>query len=190
MTDAAAPPKELPILHTERLTLRRLETGDADALFRLFSDADVTRYWFRLPYTDRAEALDLVERTHVGISTGSAFQWGVTRRDEDRVIGTSSLFQIDPTRWRGEIGYALARDAWGQGVMQEAMAAVVAYAFESFGLHRLEADTDPRNAASRRLLERLGFTLEGTLRERWRVGDEISDTAFYGLLHSEWQARR
>jgi ribosomal-protein-alanine N-acetyltransferase len=64
------------------------------------------------------------------------------------------------------------------------------YGFEDLHLHRVEADTDPRNVASGRALERLGFKLEGHLRERWIVGDEISDTALYGLIRSDWDASR
>ena len=72
----------------------------------------------------------------------------------------------------------------------EALVAVVDYAFGPLGLRRLEADTDPRNEASNRALERLGFVREGVLRERWRVADEISDTFLFGLLAREWHARR
>ena len=60
------------------------------------------------------------------------------------------------------------------------------FAFEELGLRRIEADVDPRNEASIRLLERLGFQREGYLRERWLVDQEINDTVFYGLLRREW----
>ena len=72
--------------------------------------------------------------------------------------------------------------------MHEALSAVVEHAFGALALHRLEADVDPRNAASLRTLERLGFRQEGLLRERWIVADEVSDTAFFGLLASDWRA--
>ena len=80
----------------------------------------------------------------------------------------------------------LARPYWGQGYMHEAMRAMVDFAFHEMQLHRLEADVDPRNTASVKTLERLGFQKEGVLRERWIVGDEVSDSALYGLLASEW----
>jgi len=73
--------------------------------------------------------------------------------------------------------------------MHEAMQALLGYAFQALNLNRLEADIDPRNLASAKTLERLGFQKEGHLRERWIVNDEISDTALYGLLHRDWQAR-
>jgi RimJ/RimL family protein N-acetyltransferase len=74
--------------------------------------------------------------------------------------------------------------------MREAVGELLRFAFEELGLHRIEADVDPRNVASIRLLERVGFCLEGRMRERWIVGDEINDTAFYGLLRREWREQR
>jgi RimJ/RimL family protein N-acetyltransferase len=73
--------------------------------------------------------------------------------------------------------------------MHEALQGLVGYAFQTVALNRLEADIDPRNTASARTLERLGFQKEGHLRERWIVNEEISDTDLYGLLHRDWQAR-
>lgn len=190
MTDAPAPSPTPPTLRTRRLVLRRLEERDEEALFAIFSNPEVMRYWNRLPYTDRAEARDLVARAREGAADGSFYQWGITRAEDDIVIGTGTLFQIDLTHRRAEIGYALARDAWGHGYMNEALTALVEHAFETLGLHRLEADADPRNGASVRALERLGFRREGTMRERWQVGGEISDGAIFGLLRPEWRARR
>ena len=71
--------------------------------------------------------------------------------------------------------------------MHNALQALLRYAFQTLDLNRLEADIDPRNVASARTLERLGFQKEGYLRERWIVNDEISDTCLYGLLRREWQ---
>ena len=70
--------------------------------------------------------------------------------------------------------------------MNEALMAVLKYAFEVLNLHRIEADVDPRNAASIKTVERLGFKREGCLRERWQVNGEIQDAFFYGLLRPEW----
>ena len=89
--------------------------------------------------------------------------------------------------FRSEVGYALGRSYWGNGYMHEAMHALVDHAFRAMKMHRLEADIDPRNEASAKSLARLGFTREGLLRERWIVGGEISDSALYGLLASEWR---
>jgi RimJ/RimL family protein N-acetyltransferase len=73
--------------------------------------------------------------------------------------------------------------------MHEALQALLRFAFQTLELNRLEADIDPRNIASAKTLERLGFQKEGHLRERWIVNAEISDTDLYGLLQRDWQAR-
>ena len=73
--------------------------------------------------------------------------------------------------------------------MHEALQALLEFGFGELDLNRIDADIDPRNSASARTLERLGFTKEGYLRERWIVGDEVSDTAIYGLLRREWKVR-
>ena len=83
----------------------------------------------------------------------------------------------------------MRRDLWGRGLAHEALTALLNHAFGAMGLHRLEADIDPRNAASIRSVERLGFKLEGRLRERYFLAGEIQDSVIYGLLAPEWTSR-
>jgi RimJ/RimL family protein N-acetyltransferase len=88
---------------------------------------------------------------------------------------------------RAEIGYCLHSAHWKQGYMGEALAALIEYAFSVLQLRRLEADVDPANASSLRILERMGFRREGLLRERWNVGGVIADSVILGLLAREWR---
>jgi RimJ/RimL family protein N-acetyltransferase len=139
---------------------------------------------------DISEARASIERARGFFSAGDGLRWSVCRPADDWMLGHVSLFGFSGQNRRAEIGYGLARRHWGQGFMHEALTVVVDYAFGPLGLRRLEADTDPRNQASLLTLERLGFTREGLLRERWQVGEEISDSALWGLLANEWRARR
>ena len=91
---------------------------------------------------------------------------------------------------RAEIGYCLRSAHWGRGYMGEALSALIDHAFGVLKLRRLEADVDPNNAGSLRILDRMGFQREGLLRERWNVGGEIQDSALLGLLAREWRGRR
>ena len=104
------------------------------------------------------------------------------------MIGTSTLYAIDRKNGRAEIGFILRASCHGRGYAREAVAAVIDHAFRSLGLRRIEADVDPRNETSIRLLEGLGFVREGVLRERWCVDGEITDTLLLGLLRREWSA--
>ena len=183
-------PDVFPVLATERLVLREIADRDVDAVFELESDSGAMRYWSRPPMRERAEAEASVARSKTFFPERTGLKWVLARREDDRMLGHASLFDFVEPSDRGELGYGLARAHWGRGYMHEALVAVVDYAFGPLGLRRLEADTDPRNEASNRALERLGFVREGVLRERWRVADEISDTFLFGLLAREWHARR
>ena len=177
-------------LTTPRLLLRPLADGDAPAVFALFSHPEVMRYWSSPPFTDLAQAERVVRNCQAGHATGEYRQFGIVRASDAAVLGTCTLFAFHTASRRAEMGYALGRPYWGAGYMHEALTALVDYAFGPLNLHRLEADIDPRNSASARTLERLGFRYEGLGRERWIVEGEISDTAWYGLLAREWRERK
>jgi ribosomal-protein-alanine N-acetyltransferase len=117
------------------------------------------------------------------------FNWMITARDDDGVIGTCTLFRIDPRHRHAEIGYALRSDYWGQGLAHEAVNLMLDWAFRRFDLQRVEADIDPRTEGSRRLLLRLGFASEGVLRQRFFVGDVVTDSEMFGLLAGERSIR-
>ena len=178
-------PAHVPDLSTRRLLLRPLVDDDADAIFGLFADPQAMRYWSTPAWTDPAEALRLVARDRAASANGEAIRFGLVERGSAGVIGCCSLHRVDAGNRRAEVGYILRRDRWGLGLMNEALECVLDFAFDTLRLHRLEADIDPRNAASARSLERLGFRREGFMRGRWIVGGEICDSAFYGLLQAD-----
>ena len=177
-------------LATERLDLRPLVHGDAPALFAIFSDPAVMRYWSSPPWAGMQSAVDAIERDRQAAADGVCFRLGLFRRSDDALLGTCTLFHIDAPCRRAEIGYGLASSAWGHGYATEAISALLAYGFGEMALNRVEADIDPLNEASARTLERQGFVKEGLLRERWIVGGQKSDSALYGLLAADFEARR
>jgi RimJ/RimL family protein N-acetyltransferase len=140
--------------------------------------------------TQASEAVEMVELTLRGYQAGTNVNFGIESTADSTLIGMAGLFHFHDASRRAEIGYALSQRYWGQGLMHEALVALVDYAFSTLDLNRLEADIDPRNLASARSLERLGFVKEGYMRERWIVAGEVSDTGFYGLIRSDWAARR
>ena len=180
----------LPTLEAPRVRLRALGDRDVDALFAIFSDEVMMRFWSTLPMKERAEAERYLASIRSGFADQTLFQWGVERRDDGEVLGTCTLFNFHRASRRAELGYCLRSPWWGKGYMGEALAALIDYAFGTLRLRRLEADVDPGNAASLRILERMGFTREGLLRERWDVGGQIGDTVFLGLLDREWRGGR
>lgn len=178
-----------PALCGQRVRLRGPRADDADALFALYSDPAVMRYWSRPPMTARSEAEGLIAEILDGFGQRTMLNWMVTPRDDEAVIGTCTLFRFDPRHRRAEVGYSLRPQRWGRGLAREAVALALDWAFATLGLHRIEADIDPRNDGSRALLQRLGFVSEGVLRECCFVGEAVSDSEIFGLLADDWQAR-
>jgi len=178
--------KTIPIITTPRLVLRWVSEDDVDTLYEIFSVPEVLRYMDRGPLPNREAAVALQREIAEGNESGRMFKWGIALRDSNTIIGTTTLFNLNLDNGRAELGYAMGHAYWGKGYMNEALKALVSHAFEVMSLRRLEADVDPRNAASIRTLERLGFQREGFLRERWHVNGEIQDALFYGLLRREW----
>ena len=178
--------KTLPIITAPRVVLRWISEDDIDGLYEIFSNPQVMRYWSTVPLPNREAAAALQREIAEGNERETMFKWGIALRDSNTVIGTTTLFNLNLDNGRAELGYAMAHAHWGKGYMNEALKALVSHVFEVMELRRLEADVDPRNAASIRTLERLGFQREGFLRERWHVNGEIQDALFYGLLRREW----
>src|SRR5215216_7408984 len=111
----------LPTLLAPRVALRGLDEGDVEALFEIFSDPEVMRYWSSPPMRNRSAAHRLIAEVREGFQRRTGFRWAIARREDDLAIGTCSLFHLDPDNRRAEIGYALGRAHWGKGYMGEAL---------------------------------------------------------------------
>lgn len=181
----------LPLLDTRRLVLRQPREEDGPALFEIFSDPEVTRYWSWETFEGPAQGLELVREIGAHAASGTLLQWGIAPREApERLVGTCTLASIDPVHRRASLGFAVLRSHWGRGIAGEAADRVVQYAFETLGCHRLSADVDPRNTASLRVLERLGFQREGYLRENYWQSAEWQDAILLGLLRRDWESAR
>lgn len=176
-----------PVLTGQRVRLRGPRGGDVDDLFALFSDPAVMRYWSSAPMRSRMQAEGKVEEILELFERREMLNWLIADRRDDRAIGTCTLFHFDARHRRAEAGYALRSDRWGRGLASEAVSLALDWGFRSLALHRIEADIDPRNDASRRLLLRLGFRREGLLRERFFVEEEATDSEMWGLLAQDWR---
>ena len=176
----------LPPLTGRGVRLRQLTQADAADLFDVFSDPLVMRYWSRDPFRHLGEARQLIEDIDAGWRRDTLYQWGIEPDAAGRIVGTTTLFQLSMAHRRGEIGFALGSAWWGRGLAKAAVECLIDHAFHALDLGRLEADVDPRNAASLGLLERLGFQREGLLRERYRVAGEVQDSVILGLLRAQW----
>src|SRR5260221_11758275 len=123
--------------------------------------------------TDRIQAEELIARVRAGYDDGHSLQLGVERKADGVFVGECVLFHFHETSRCAEIGYSLGRPHWGRGYMNEALIALIDVAFGALALNRLEADIDPRNAASERSLKRLGLTQAGFRPDRRIVNAEV-----------------
>jgi RimJ/RimL family protein N-acetyltransferase len=183
-------PLATPTLRTERLRLRPVADADADALFALHSNAHVLRYWDSPPWTDRARADRFIAVCRQMAEDGTGARLAVDRSSDGEFLGWCGLVRWNPDHRSASLGYCLAEAAWGQGYATEAARALLQWGFDTLELNRVQAEVDTRNAGSARVLEKLGFVREGTLREDCVVNGDVSDSWVFGLLRREWQGPR
>jgi [ribosomal protein S5]-alanine N-acetyltransferase len=176
-----------PTLHTARLLLRAFTQADADAIFALQSSAVVLRYWDSPPWSERARAERFIAGCKQMEQEGTGARLAIERAADGVFIGWCCLLEWNPDHRSASIGYCFDDAAWGQGFATEAAGALLQWAFVTLDLNRVQAETDTRNAASGRVLEKLGFAREGTLREDCIVNGEVSDSWVYGLLRRDWK---
>lgn len=178
-----------PILETQRLRVRAFREADLDDIQVVHSDDETT---FHLPcgtWRTEEDRKRWHDRVKVMLTAGTGVQFVLEERATGRVIGACVVFRHDEESARAEIGYVLGRPHWGRGLMREALEAVVAHAFGAWGLRRLEAEVDPDNGRSDRVVRSLGFVEEGRLRKRWCARGRTYDTRIFGLLREEWRPR-
>ncbi|MFF0503465.1 GNAT family N-acetyltransferase [Streptomyces fimicarius] len=177
-----------PELHTERLRLRPFTDADAEPLYALQSDAHVLRYWDSPPWTDPARAQRFLATCRRIEEEGSGARMAVERVSDGSFLGWCGLFGWNPEFRSASLCYVLDAAAWGNGYATETAHAVLRWAYDTLDLNRVQAETDTRNVASARVLEKLGFVHEGTLREDCVVNGDVSDSWVFGLLRRDWHA--
>lgn len=176
-----------PALQTARLRLRPFTDADEKPLFALHSSAHVLRYWDAPPWSERSRAERFITACRRMADEGTGARVAMDRVSDGAFIGWCSLTRWNPDHRSAAIGYCLDDAVWGQGYATEAARALLSWAFDTLDLNRVQAETDTRNAASARVLEKLGFVREGTLREDCVVNGEVSDSWVYGLIRKDWQ---
>ena len=147
-----------PTLHTARLRLRPFDDTDEDDLFALHSDAHVLRFWDSPPWSERTQAARFVAACRRMAADGSGARLAVDRAGDGTFLGWCGLSRWNPGHRSASLGYCFTAAAWGHGYATEA-----------------------------RVLEKLGFVREGTLREDCVVNGEVSDSWVYGLIRREWR---
>lgn len=171
-----------PVLTTERLVLRALRPTDAEQVFVLRSDPVAMQHVPRPLATSLADATALIERINGMVAAQQSVQWAITLKGEDTFIGLIGFWRIVHVHHMAELGYMLLPTHWGQGLVSEAIAAVVQFGFDTLHLHRAEAITRPQNTASIRALEKNGFVREGHMKEDIHWNGTFHDSLYFARL--------
>jgi ribosomal-protein-alanine N-acetyltransferase len=171
-----------PVLSTERLILRQVNLADINEIFFLRSDSRVLEFLGKAPVKSTAESSLFINKLNELENNNDGITWGITLNEEDKIIGTICYWNITKEHYRAELGYVLHPDFHSKGIMQEALSEVIKYGFTTMHLHSIEANTDPNNVSSAKLLERNNFKREGLFKENYFHDGKFFDTAVYSLL--------
>ena len=179
-------------LETERLILRRFTVRDADAMYTNWaSDPEVTRYltWPAHAGVETSRAV-LADWT-AAYAQESCYQWAIVLKDRaDEPVGSIGAVDVSDDIAAVQIGYCLGRRWWHQGIMSEALGAVMDFFFDAVGCNRVACRHDPRNPHSGMVMQKCGMKYEGTQRSADRNNQGICDTSWYALLRAERPARK
>lgn len=175
-----------PELMTPRLRLRQLRAADAGAMFSFLADEEVARTFGLETFTTQEDAQQRIQILNASFRNQAAIRWGLARREDDVLIGTCGYVYWKWRHRHAAVGYELARPFWRQGLMTEALTAVLRFGFARMELHRVEALVLPDNTPSSNLLQRLGFQCEGLLRDYGYWNGRFHDLNVFSLLESEW----
>ena len=174
-------------LETSRLILRKVVREDALPMFHNWaSDPEVTKFLTWPTYGSVEAAYPILERWIMEYENPDFYQWMIEWKELGQPIGSISVVNHRDDIGEAEIGYCIGRNWWHQGIMTEALSAVMKYLFEEVGVNRIEAKHDPKNPNSGAVMRKCGMFYEGTSRASDRNNQGICDIATYGILRSDW----
>jgi len=179
--------QSFPQLETSNLILRRMQETDSSAVFRILADDEVTKYYDDETFTEVSQATSQIKAWENGFVNKRCIRWGIARKGEREIVGSCGYYGFHTWHMRASIGYELARSFWRQGIMTEALEAIIDLGFREMSLNRIDAVVMPENSASIKLLKKLGFRNEGLLKEYENWGSKgFTDLCMLALLRKSW----
>ncbi len=173
-------------MKTSRLTLRPLENGDAESIFAYASDPVVANFTTWDSHRDLDDTRDFIElaiRDHKGKDT---LTWGIILKETGQLIGTIGLSGLSFRHHSAELGYVIGRNHWRSGYVTEASKAVCTFGFRELNLNRIMARCHPENTGSERVMQKIGMTYEGTMRQVYFAAGLFEDRKVYSILREEF----
>ena len=174
-----------PVIETERLTLRRITLTDIPFVFSVRSDAEIMKYIDKPLAKSEADVMPLFEQMETALAANLGISWILVLKETAQPVGQIGFWRIDRENHRAEVGYILSKAFFGKGLGSEALKLALTYGFTTLKFHSIEANVNPENLASNRILEKQGFVREAYFRENFYYNGKVLDTAIYSLLASD-----
>jgi ribosomal-protein-alanine N-acetyltransferase len=177
--------KSFPELESERLLFRKILLSDAKDLFLIRSNDDVMRYMDVTRFESIDDTEKLINSVEKSYKKQTGINWAIIEKDSNSFVGYFGFFRIIPEHCRAEIGYALKPEYWGKGYMLETLKRMAKFGFENMKLHSIEANVNPANEKSKKVLEKIGFKKEAYFRENYLFNNKFLDSVIYSLLEKD-----
>lgn len=179
--------KDLPTLETDRLLLRKISPEDADDFFEFASDLQVALYTTWNPHQSVEQSRQTIKSILAKYETGEPGAWGITLKTSPKLIGYCGLSHWEPDHRKASLFYFLERAYWGQGLVTEAVRALLDFGFERMDLNRIGANGHPANRATFKVLAKAGLQYEATYRQDFIKNGEYEDSEIWSILRREWE---
>ncbi|MFT4412222.1 GNAT family N-acetyltransferase [Fredinandcohnia humi] len=170
---------------TERLHVRKMTASDATELFKIWSDPVVTQFMNIENMTEEKQAIDIINYLGNLADENKAIRYSIIERNTNKIIGSCGYNSLDFENSKCEIGYEIAHQYWGKGYASEAISMLLENAFNNLNLNRVEAKVEIDNVASVKVLQKLNFTYEGTLRQTEKSKGRFIDLQIFSKLQSD-----
>lgn len=182
--------KDFPVFQTERLILRDIRLTDAKEIQSIRSNDLIMQHMDSKCHDNIEQSEDFISRNQQTYSHENGIFWALVEKDSGAFLGDFSFWKIDKTNSRAEIGYTLKPEYWSKGFMKEAMDALLKFGFRDLNLHSFEANINPENVQSRKLLKRTGFKKEAYFRENYYFNGRFLDSEIYCLLERDFTPQK
>jgi len=177
--------KSFPEFDSKRLHFRKIIPDDATEIFSIRSNDDVMRFMDVPGHYSVSDSEKLIRSVEDSYKNEKGINWAIIKKDSNSFIGYIGFIRIFSEHCRAEIGYALKPEYWGKGFMCEAINKIVKFGFEEMKLHSIEANVNPLNERSQKVLERVGFNKEAYFRENYLFDGKFLDSVIYSLLEKD-----
>ncbi|MGN0638149.1 MAG: GNAT family N-acetyltransferase [Huintestinicola sp.] len=175
-------------IETDRLILRRFDFSDNEAMLKNWIADEKIQSMYSEPVYSTMEEVDGLLQKYIGsYEKSDYYRWAVILKNSGECIGQIAYFLVDSKNHFAEIEYCIGSEFQRKGYATEAAKAVIAYGFDRINLHKVQICTKTINKASQRVIEKCGFTYEGTLRDYFYMNGEYVGRHYYSMLREEYE---